>query len=42
MQQNNEKCMSKTLVIAEIGVNHNGNFKTAKELVAQTSKCGQT
>ena len=32
--------MSKTLVIAEIGVNHNGNFKKAKELVAQASKCG--
>src|SRR5574337_24933 len=32
--------MSKVLVIAEIGINHNGNMALAKELIRQASICG--
>ena len=30
----------KTLIIAEIGVNHNGNFKYAKKLIDLSKKAG--
>ena len=29
-----------TYIIAEIGVNHNGNVQLAKEMIAQCKKCG--
>lgn len=32
--------MSKTLVIAEAGVNHNGDFVTAKEMIRAAKECG--
>lgn len=32
--------MNKTLIIAEIGVNHNGNFKLAKKLIHEAKKSG--
>nr|MCR5345062.1 N-acetylneuraminate synthase family protein [Lachnospiraceae bacterium] len=32
--------MSKTLIIAEIGVNHNGNIDTAKKMIEVAKKCG--
>ena len=32
--------MSKVIVIAEAGVNHNGNLKLAKELVETAKDCG--
>ena len=32
--------MSKTLVIAEAGVNHNGSLETAKELIKTAKECG--
>lgn len=32
--------MSKVLIIAEAGVNHNGNFKLAKELIDKAKKAG--
>lgn len=32
--------MSRTLIIAEAGVNHNGNINIAKELVLTAKKCG--
>ena len=32
--------MKKTFVIAEAGVNHNGNFELAKELVSAAAECG--
>lgn len=32
--------MSKTLIIAEAGVNHNGSLETAKELVKVAKECG--
>ena len=30
----------KTLIIAEAGVNHNGNLKIAKKLIDAAKKCG--
>ena len=32
--------MSKTIIIAEIGVNHNGCVKTAKRLINAAKRCG--
>ena len=32
--------MSKTLIIAEAGVNHNGNLKLAKKLISVAKKMG--
>lgn len=32
--------MHKTLIIAEAGVNHNGDIKTAKSLITSAKKCG--
>ena len=32
--------MSKTLIIAEIGVNHNGNIDTAKKMIEVAKECG--
>tara|TARA_Y100001978_G_scaffold201066_1_gene218610 strand:+ start:582 stop:1604 length:1023 start_codon:yes stop_codon:yes gene_type:complete len=32
--------MKKTLIIAEVGVNHNGDIDTAKKLIFEASKCG--
>ena len=32
------KFMSKTLIIAEAGVNHNGNLKLAKKLISVAKK----
>lgn len=32
--------MSKTLIIAEIGVNHNGNVDTAKKMIDVAKECG--
>lgn len=32
--------MSKTLIIAEIGVNHNGNINTAKKMIEVAKECG--
>ena len=32
--------MKKTLVIAEAGVNHNGNLDNAKRLIYEAAKCG--
>ena len=32
--------MNKVLIIAEIGVNHNGNIDNAKELIDMASRCG--
>lgn len=32
--------MSKTLIIAEIGVNHNGNIDTAKKMIEVAKDCG--
>lgn len=32
--------MNKTLIIAEIGVNHNGRFKLAKKLIHEAKKSG--
>ena len=32
--------MAKTLIIAEAGVNHNGELEIAKELVREAKKCG--
>lgn len=32
--------MSKTFIIAEIGINHNGNLKIAKQLIDMAKKCG--
>ena len=32
--------MSKTLIIAEIGVNHNGSIKIAKKLIDVAKDCG--
>ena len=32
--------MSKTLIIAEIGVNHNGNVDTAKKMIEVAKECG--
>lgn len=32
--------MSKTLIIAEIGVNHNGNINTAKKMIDVAKECG--
>ncbi|MCR5345949.1 MAG: N-acetylneuraminate synthase family protein, partial [Lachnospiraceae bacterium] len=32
--------MSKTLIIAEIGVNHNGNVNTAKKMIEVAKDCG--
>ena len=32
--------MQKTLIIAEIGVNHNGDINNAKKLIFEAAKCG--
>ncbi len=32
--------MSKVFIIAEIGCNHNGNYKLAREMVLEAKKCG--
>ncbi len=32
--------MKKTLIIAEVGVNHNGDIDNAKKLIVEASKCG--
>ena len=32
--------MTKTFIIAEIGVNHNANFELAVEMIEAASKCG--
>ncbi len=32
--------MTKTLIIAEAGVNHNGDLNNAKELISEAAKCG--
>ena len=32
--------MNKTYIIAEIGVNHNGNLKNAKKLISLSKKIG--
>ena len=32
--------MKKTLIIAEVGVNHNGNLDNAKRLIYEAAKCG--
>ena len=31
---------SKTFVIAEIGINHDGNFEKCKKLIKAASNCG--
>ena len=35
-----EYAMAKTLIIAEAGVNHNGELEIAKELAREAKKCG--
>ena len=32
--------MKKTYIISEIGINHNGSLDIAKEMIAQSKKCG--
>ena len=32
--------MSKTKIIAEIGINHNGDIDLAKKLILEAKKCG--
>ena len=40
LRKNNNNSVNHTFIIAEIGVNHNGNVELAKEMIKSASECG--